>query len=259
MTPRGALRVIASGWWFHLRNLSQSSFFIMTSVLQPVIFASIAFFMFHSGKAQVSLTYAALGAGMMGIWSATLFGAGGAISYQRWTGTLEMLVVAPAPMPLVLLGITLATATTGLYSLVATLAWGAVLFGVPLHFASPLLFVVSAAVTVLTLGLMGMVMAASFVMYRNANALSNLLEYPIWLVTGLLVPLALLPGWSHPLAWVLAPTWGIQAVRAASLGGDVGFPLLMSGILGVVYLGVGIVLLRVFERMARASATLGLA
>ena len=28
----------------------------------------------------------------MGIWSATLFGSGGAIQWQRWQGTLELLV-----------------------------------------------------------------------------------------------------------------------------------------------------------------------
>jgi hypothetical protein len=66
-------------------------------VLQPVIFASIAFFMFESGNRTGTLLYAALGAGLMGIWSATLFGSGGAIQWQRWQGTLEILVGAPPP------------------------------------------------------------------------------------------------------------------------------------------------------------------
>ena len=32
---------------------------------------------------------------MMGVWSSTLFGSGGAIQWQRWQGTLELLVGAP--------------------------------------------------------------------------------------------------------------------------------------------------------------------
>ena len=43
-------------------------------------------------------------------------------------------------------------------------------------------------------------LASTFVLYRHASAFSNLLEYPIWLVTGLLVPLSLLPGWVEPLS-----------------------------------------------------------
>ena len=47
-----------------------------------------------------------------------------------------------------------------------------------------------------------------------------MLEYPVWLVTGLLVPLAVLPGWVTPVSWVLAPTWGMRALRASAFGGD---------------------------------------
>ena len=83
--------------------------------------------------------------------------------------------------------------------------------------------------------------ASTFVLYRHANALSNMLEWPCWLVTGLLVPLSLLPGWAQPIAWVLAPTWGVQAIREAALGGDaagrtIGMTHLRSAL---VYLAIG--------------------
>ena len=38
---------------------------------------------------------------------------------------------------------------------------------------------------------------------RNANALANTLEYPIWLVSGMLVPITALPAWTGPIAAVL--------------------------------------------------------
>ena len=65
--------------------------------MQPVIFATIAFYMFQAGGRSGTLLYAALGAGMMGIWSTTLFGSGGALQWKRWQGTLELLVGAPPP------------------------------------------------------------------------------------------------------------------------------------------------------------------
>ena len=37
---------------------------------------------------------------------------------------------------------------------------------------------------IFALGLLGLVLASTFVLLRNANSLSNLLEYPVWLVTG---------------------------------------------------------------------------
>jgi len=253
------LRLLYAGWKFHLKSLTLSGFFLLTSVFQPLIFASIAYLMFNAGARPGSLLYVAIGAGMMGIWSSTLFGSGGAIQWQRWQGTLEYCIAVPPAFIWVILPLTLATATIGLYSLTTTLLWGWLLFDVPLHVVHPGWFVLALPATVLALGLLGLVLAATFVLYRQANALSNLLEYPIWVVTGLLFSLSLLPGWTRPLSYVLAPTWGVQAIREAALGGSPGFDIAMCFVLGAVYLVIGHFCLRYFERLARERATLALA
>jgi len=259
LTPRRVVRVIARCWAIQLKSLTRSGFFLLVTVLQPIIFASIAFFMFRAGGQAPTLLYAALGAGLMGIWSATLFGSGGIIQWERWQGTLELLVAAPAPFVLVLFPATLATSSMGVYSIAATLAWGRVFFGIPLELAHPLLFAVAIPVTVLGLGLLGLVLASTFILYRNANALANLLEYPVWLATGLLVPLTLLPDWVGPIAYTLAPTWGIRAIRESALGGDPLFAIGMTAVLGVSYLVVATISIRYFERQARERASLSLA
>ena len=133
-------------------------FFVLISVLQPVIFASIAFFMVGTGSSSGTLLYVALGAGLMGIWSSTLFGSGGAIQWQRWQGTLELIVAAPAPFVFCLLPLTVATSSIGLYSIVATLFWGRIFFGMPLDFAEPLQLAIALPVTVLSLGMLGKLM-----------------------------------------------------------------------------------------------------
>ncbi|HET7857318.1 MAG TPA: ABC transporter permease [Gaiellaceae bacterium] len=251
-------RLLYVGWAFNLKSLTLSGFFIIVSVISPVIFASIAYFMFEAGARPGSLLFVAIGAGMMGIWSAVLFGSGGAIQWQRWQGTLEYSIAVPPPFIWVILPLTISTATIGLYSLASTLLWGWLFFDVPLELAHPAWFVVALPVSVLALGLLGLVLASTFVLYRNANALSNLLEYPVWLVTGLLTGLALLPGWTRPVSWVLAPTWGVKALREAALGGNPGFDIAMSVALGAVYLVIGHFCLRYFEKLAREKATLAL-
>ena len=65
---RVSARLFAIGWLFHLKGLTNSLFFVLVSVLQPIIFASIAFFMVESGNQAGTLLYVAIGAGMMGIW-----------------------------------------------------------------------------------------------------------------------------------------------------------------------------------------------
>jgi ABC-2 type transport system permease protein len=173
VSPVRSLRLVALGCAFHVKDLSRSGFFVMGTAVEPVILACIAFYMFRAGDRPGSLLYAAIGAGMLGVWSTTLTGSGQAITLQRQQGTLELLVGAPAPLVLVLAPVTLATAAFGLCSLAATLAWGRLLFGIPLRVEHPLLLVLAVPATVLGLGLLGMVLATVFVLYRHANALSH--------------------------------------------------------------------------------------
>jgi ABC-2 type transport system permease protein len=253
-----AIRILWTSWLFHVKSLTSSGFFVLISFLQPLIFSTIAFYIFRAGNRPGTLLYAAIGAGLMGIWSSTLFGSGGAIQWQRWQGTLESLIVAPPAFILVLAPLTLATSTIGLYALASTLLWGRLLFGIPLHLAHPWLFVLAVPTTVVSLGFLGLVLASTFILYRNANALSNLLEYPVWLITGLLVPLSLLPGWVRPISWVLAPTWGVRAIREAALGGSPLPAIGMCAGLALAYLGIGATCLHLFETLARKQASLSL-
>jgi ABC-2 type transport system permease protein len=255
---RTVARLTYTGWLFSLKTLTKSGFFILINAIQPVIFATIAFFMFKAGQRAESLLYVALGAGLMGIWSSTLFGSGGMIQWERYQGTLEILMAAPVPFVLVLVPAALATSSLGIYSITATLLWGKLFFDIPLGLAHPLLFVIAIPVTIVALGFMGLLLASTFVLYRHANALSNLLEYPVWLVTGLLVPVAFLPAWAEPIGWVLAPTWGMKAIRSAALGGNPVPSILLTLLLAGIYLLLGSIFIRYFDRLARERATLAL-
>jgi ABC-2 type transport system permease protein len=245
-------------WWFYVKHFGRSVFYIGTSVVQPVILASLGFFMFRAGVNEVSLLYVAIGVGFMGVWSTTLYGSADAIQWSRFQGTLELIVCAPAPLVATMLGFTLASATIGFYSVAATLGWGVLLFHVPLHAAHPFLCALALPSAVIALGAFGLLLASSLILYRSANAVANLLEYPVWLVSGLLVPVSLLPGWAGRVGDVLAPTWGVRAVRHAVLGGDVISPMMVAIGLACVYVVAAHLLLRRFERVARGRATLSL-
>lgn len=252
------LRLFAVGWILNMKSLTRSGLFVFTSIIEPLIFATLSYYLFKAGHTPGTLLYASLSAGLMGIWTSTLYGSGGVISWQRWQGTLEPTVVSPPPLILIIFPMAVSTASIGLYSVAATLLWGRLAFGIPLELAHPLTFALAIPVTILTLGALGLVIGGSFVLYRNANALANMLEFPVWLVTGALVPLSLLPGWIHPLAWILSPTWGFRAVRAAALGGDAWPAIGMCVALGVPYAVVAAYLVRFFEVRARVRATLSL-
>ena len=253
-----SLRVLTIGWLLQLKMLMRSSFDGLLGLLWPLFFATIAFFMFRAGRDPATLLYAALGASVMGVWSQTSVSASSALQRERWQGTLELVVGTPTHFAFVLLPITIAMATMGIYSMAATLLWGRFLFGIGVHIVHPFLFVLAVPATILAIGMLGFLLSVTVVRYRTAWALGNALEYPVWLVCGFLVPLTLFPGWVRPISWALAPTWGVDAIREAALGGSPFREIAFCVGLGALYAILGTLLIETVLSSARRSATLSL-
>ncbi|MDA8435888.1 MAG: ABC transporter permease [Actinomycetales bacterium] len=252
------LRLVAVGWWLQLKMRSRSSFDGLLSIVYPMFFATTIFFMYRENGDEAALVSAAVGASCMGVWSAVSTTASTTLQGERRQGTLELLVGSPTSFSLVIVPATVSMATIGLWSLVATLLWGRVVFGIPISFDQPLVFVVAALVLAFSLGLVGFLQAVSSVRYRSAWALGSLFEFPVWLICGFLVPLSILPDWVRPISWLLPPTWGVAAVRDAALGGNAWPDIALCLLTGAAYAVIGVVLARRLVDSARVNATLAL-
>ncbi len=175
---RSAVRVLVMGWWLQLKIVAVNAFDGVLNIVYPLFFATTALLMYRQSGSPQALVYAALGAAVMGTWSAMATSASGALQSQRWQGTLELLVSSPTRMALAILPITAALATVALYSLVATLVWGRVVFGIEVPIVSPLAFGAPLLVTLASLATFGFLRSVTVVRYRTGWALGNLLEYP---------------------------------------------------------------------------------
>ena len=258
MTAWQVIRTLGIGWWFHLKMLSRSAFDGILGILWPLFFATVAFLMYRINSDDRTLLYASVGASVMGVWSSVSTSGSGVVQRERWQGTLELLVAAPVPMPVILLPITVAMATIGLLSMVVTLLWGRFLFGIDVNVVHPVLFLVALPVTVISVGAVGFLLSVTVVRYRSAWALGSALELPVWLVAGFLVPIGILPDWVRPLSWLLAPTWGVAAIREAALGGNPVPEIGLCLLVGAGYLALGVLAAESVVQSARQHATLAL-
>ncbi len=161
--------------------------------------------------ARETLLYASLGAAVMGMWSATSTTAGSAMQRERWHGTLEVLVAAPVPTSRsILLPITLAMSTIGDLLLAATLLWGRL----PVrHRPHDRASTSRSALAVVGDGASrsarsASCFAVSFVRFRPPGRSGTSSSTRSGSIGGFLVPLALLPSWVGPIAWVLAADLG---------------------------------------------------
>lgn len=254
----GTLRPLVVLWWLQLKMLSASAFNGVLGIVYPLFFATTAFLVYRQNDDPSALVYAGLGAAVMGTWSAIATSASSALQRERWTGTLELLVASPTPFALLLVPVTTAMATIGLYSLVATLIWGWILFGIIIPVAQPLLFAFSILASILSVAMVGFLLSVLMARYRTAWALGNMLEYPGWLLCGFLVPLSLFPTWVTWISAALPPTWAMAATRAAAAGETPWGPLIVCVALSIAYASVAGLLSGVLLRSARRHATLAL-
>src|SRR6266498_3476301 len=147
------IRLLASGLRIHFIQMSRSASDLMGVTVWPILYATIAYYMFGAESDPHVLLTASLGATVMAIWSSVAFGAGGAIELQRRVGTLELLVAAPVPFGAVLAPSTIATSAFGVYALAGTLLWGRLLFRIPLHVELFLIFALSLPVSIVAIGM----------------------------------------------------------------------------------------------------------
>ena len=252
------LRQLLVCYRLQLKVMMFSPFEGFLQVFFPLMFATAALLVYRVNDDPEAMLYAGIGAAAMGIWTSQTTSAATLVQRERWAGTLELVVAAPTPFAFVVLPITFAMATLGLYSVVAVILWDWWLFDLPLRVENWAGFVLSILMTTFTIALFGFLLSVTVVRYRTAWALGSALEYPGWLLCGFVVPLSLLPAWALPLSWALAPTWGVAAMRASAAGDSPWSELAVCLGVGLAYAALAAWLgVRLIDS-ARRNATLAL-
>jgi ABC-2 type transport system permease protein len=252
------LRQLLVCYRLQLKVMMFSPFEGFLQVFFPLMFATAALLVYRVNDDPAAMLYAGIGAAAMGIWTSQTTTASTLVQRERWGGTLELVVASPTPFSFVVLPSTFAMATLGLYSVVAVVLWDWWLFDLPLRVENWPVFGLSVLMATFTIALFGFLLSVTVVRYRTAWALGSALEYPGWLLCGFVVPVSLLPDWAQPLSWALAPTWAINAMRAAATGESAWLDLAVCLGVGLAYALLAAWLGSRLIDSARRNATLSL-
>jgi ABC-2 type transport system permease protein len=254
-------RVAYAAFELALKQNLTDSFVVFAIIVQPLIIAVLGLWMLGDKGAEYGI-FVVIGSGMTGLWSSLLFISGNSITWERWTGTLEMLVGQPTPVPVIVFGKNFAHVLQSLLSMIASYLLASIFFNVSLDIQQPLLFVLSLFLTVIAFVTFGLIIAPIFVVGPGVQRWQNALEFPIYILSGFLFPIALLPGWTTPASYLLTPYWAARALHGTSSGNasfeEVLFSWGMLLLFSFLYLFISRVLFRVMIRKARIDATLGM-
>jgi ABC-2 type transport system permease protein len=256
---RSNLRVVAAAFEMQIKQAATDLFIIFAVLIQPMIIAILALWMLKDKGSEYAI-FVVVGSGMTGIWSSLLFACGNSITHERWIGTLESIAGVPTHLSVIIFGKNLANVVQSLSSMVMSYTLAALLFQYPLRIDQPLLFVISLAFMVVSFVSFGLVIAPIFIINPSVQSWQNALEFPVYILSGFLFPILLLPNWTTPLSYVLAPYWAARALHGASSGAATQAEIFLSWgmmlVLAVIYLVISRELFRIMLRKARVDATL---
>jgi len=242
------------------KQQSTDLFVIFTIVVQPMIVALLALWML--GDAVDDAIYIVVGSGMTGLWSGLLFVGGNSITRERWTGTLETIVGLPTAMQVIVIGKNLANVAQSMISMVVCYTVASLFFGYPLVVEQPWLFAVSLVFTGIAFVSFALILAPLFLLNPAVQSFQNGMEFPVFLLSGFLFPILLLPNWTNPISYALPTYWAARALHDTSQGlatrQEILFVWAMLIGFSALYLVLSSWIFRAVLRKARVDATLNM-
>jgi ABC-2 type transport system permease protein len=244
---------------------------LLQETLLPVLSVAAFAYVYRAMHApEQYLGFAIIGGAMTAFWLNVLWSMGAQLYWERDSGNLELYVAAPAPMMAVLAGMALGGILTTIVRAVVILTAGTLLFGITFqsqHWGALILVILLMLVALYGLG---MVFSSAFLLWgREAWHIVNLLQEPVYLLSGINYPVKLLVK-QFPLATIAALlplTTGMDALRQLLFppvnGEPQVEPLLpweweigILAVLVVVFLVLAHYSLTYLERRARAEGRL---
>ncbi|KKM11824.1 hypothetical protein SY88_06450 [Clostridiales bacterium PH28_bin88] len=251
-------RVLTTVFKMHLKQIFTDLFFLFGTVLQPIIFAVLNYYM-QKTRGVVNIHEIIAGSTMMGLWTSSLFGTASAINWERSSGTLELLVGTPTPLWQITVGKALANSTLVLISPLVLIAANHIFGDSDGTFRSHFwVFVISCLSGVVGSLVLGFLMAPLFSLEFRLMGWINAMEYPVFILAGFLFPAELLPVWLRFLSYALPPYWSVRAIRSSVLNPWLAVTETFVGLgLSLIYFGLARRLFKVFIEKAFTSGTLG--
>lgn len=254
------MRGFRSGFRLQLsffRNYPDSVIPLLTAPLFTVIFSMV---LRHGGRGDLS-GYAVIAPFYMTLWWFAIFNGGWVIQTERWEGTIEYLVAAPVGFVSVIIGRISTMLLAGAVAFVEVWLFGRYVLhaGVTIH--HPYVFVSSLILTLIAMTTTSLFMANLFVLSRTAVTFSNSASYPVYLLGGILVPVALLPGWLQPVTDIVFMSWSARLLRGSLATGSIdgiGVDFAMLALLASAALVLASAVMSRILRTARRTGELAL-
>lgn len=158
--------------------------------------------------------FVVMGGAMTAFWLNVLWAMASQLYWDKDQGNLALYILAPGPLMAILLGMALGGMFATMLRAISIVVAGTLLFGIQFSTAHLGTLVLVFLLTMAALYGMGMFFASLFLFFgREAWHLSNLMQEPVYLLSGFYFPVKSLGPWVAAAASLIPLTLGLDAMR----------------------------------------------
>lgn len=247
-------------------GLQRERSWLFFDTLLPLLQVSAFVYIYRAIDAPPEFTgFVVLGGAMTAYWLNVLWSMASQLYWEKETGNLQLYIIAPTSRMAILLGMAIGGIVATTVRALAVITLGLLIFRVEVSIVSAPQLVGVFLLTLVALYGLGMLFSSLFLLYgREAWHLSNLLQEPVFLLSGFYFPVRAL-GFAAALgASVIPITLGLDAMRqllfptmmAQFRFFDVRIELWALAALSVGFLWLAHRALRAMEELARREGRL---
>jgi ABC-2 type transport system permease protein len=200
-------------------GLREPSWMFFDTLLPLLGIAAFVFYYQALGAPEVYTGYVIIGGAMTAYWLNVLWSMATQFYWEKETGNLELYMMAPMSKMSVLAGMALGGMILTSVRAVSTIVLGVIIFQVEMDISSPGLLAAVFVTTLVALYGLGMLFSSLYMLWgRGAWHMSNLMQEPIYLVSGFYFPVREI-GFYFALGAAIIPiTLGLDAMRQLLFG-----------------------------------------
>ncbi|QVK17003.1 ABC transporter permease [Mycoplasmatota bacterium] len=256
----GNLKAFLSSSTLHIRQTYSRNMFRFMMFVQPLVFGTIMYLMFRNSNVDNIIGHIIYGTGLITIWGTIVYSSASDIARERWMGTLSIISCSPVKFIVIISGKIFGNVLLGLFSMVYSTLFLILVFNVKFHVENVLCFIITMLITILSFIAISMLLATLLTLSRQANVFMNALDYPIYILCGLVFPIDILPKYIKVFSYLLTPTWAKELLSISTSGitnyHDFYIKLGILSLLTSVYLIISIFFFKLIDRKTRKEATL---
>lgn len=216
------LRAAYARLWVRVKGGNREPEWIAAELVIPILTLSAYIYLYRSLDAPpVYAGFVVIGGTMIAFWVNVLWNMSAQFYWEKETGTLEAYFVAPISRMAILLGMALGGIVNTTLRAVVILVAGTLIFQTPLIVHEPLTAVLIFLLTIIAVYALGMLFASLFMLYgREAWHTANLLQEPVYFLSGSYFPTSALPFVAQVLASLVPLTFGLDGIRRVMVQGE---------------------------------------